>query len=138
MWLKESSIHNHSVIQWPWKYLKNTLPFWSTFLFCITKCSSCLYTHKYSINILYLFLSRQAMYNNVDEYNTHLKGKICSCTTCLIYQLFIPNTALHHSLLNKIYLYKPHQQDLYIRSAVHHKFTWECAVMKSLEGLNRK
>lgn len=63
MWLKEISIHNHSVAQWPWKYLKNTLSSWSTFLFCITKCSRSLYTHKYSINVLYLFLSRQAMYS---------------------------------------------------------------------------
>lgn len=63
IWLKESSIHNYSVIQWPWKYLKNTLSSWSTFLFCIIKCSISLYTHKYSINVLYLFLSRQARYN---------------------------------------------------------------------------
>lgn len=63
MWLKESSIHNHSVFQWPWKYLKNTLSSWSTSLFCITKCSRSLYTHKYSINVPYLSLSRQAMYN---------------------------------------------------------------------------
>lgn len=81
MWLKESSIHNYSVIQWPWKYLKNTLSSWSTFLFCITKCSRSLYTHKYSINVLYLFLSRQAMYNK------------CGC---IRYTLERQNLQLHH------------------------------------------
>lgn len=61
VWRKENSIHSYSIIQWPWQYLQNILSSKKTLLFCITKCRWSLYMHKYSINVLYLFVSRLAM-----------------------------------------------------------------------------